>query len=51
MRAIIIEGSVKEISEFIKGLEKEKPFMISKWRFTRKRIQGIKEPFLAQRKH
>ena len=24
MRAIIIEGSVKEISEFVKGLEKEK---------------------------
>lgn len=24
MRAIIVEGSVKEISEFVKGMEKEK---------------------------
>ena len=51
MRAIIIEGSVKEISEFIKGLEKEKTIYDLEMEIYEKTHSGQKEPFLAQRKH
>lgn len=48
MRAIIIEGSVKEISEFVKGLEKEKTVYDLEMEIYEKTHSGPKRTFSSE---
>lgn len=48
MRAIIVEGSVKEISEFVKGMEKEKTVYDLEMEIYEKTHSGPKRNFSSE---